>query len=49
MRRLSPSPGTVAPGTPLNPDAIAATFLALHKQPRQDWQTEVVFNGEGGR
>lgn len=40
--------GTVAPGTPLDPDVIAATFMALHKQAREEWQFEVVFDGKGG-
>jgi NADP-dependent 3-hydroxy acid dehydrogenase YdfG len=40
--------GTVAPGTPFDPDIIAATFLALHKQAREDWKVEVVFDGQGG-
>lgn len=38
--------GTVAPGTPFDPDAIAATFMRLHKQPRSEWQTEIVFDGK---
>lgn len=41
--------GTVAPGTPFDPDIIAATFMALHKQSREDWQTEMVFDGKGER
>lgn len=40
--------GTVAPGTPFDPETIAATFLALHKQTRQDWEVEVVFDGQVG-
>lgn len=38
--------GTVAPGTPLDADIIAAAFLALHKQAREEWQVEVVFDGK---
>lgn len=38
--------GTVAPGTPLDPDKIAAAFMALHKQHREAWQFEVVFDGK---
>jgi NAD(P)-dependent dehydrogenase (short-subunit alcohol dehydrogenase family) len=41
--------GTVAPGTPIDPDRIAATFMALHKQSREDWQAEVVFDGKNER
>jgi len=41
--------GTVAPGTPFDPDLIAASFMALHKQSRQDWQVEVVFDGKSAR
>ncbi len=41
--------GTVAPGTPIDPDLIAATFMALHRQSREDWQTEVVFDGKVAR
>ncbi|OBV10963.1 SDR family oxidoreductase [Erythrobacter dokdonensis] len=37
--------GTVAPGTAFDPDIIAEAFLALHKQAREDWQAEVVFDG----
>ncbi len=40
--------GTVAPGTPFDPDAIAAAFLALHRQPREAWEAERVFDGQGG-
>ena len=39
--------GTVAPATPLDPDIIAATFMALHKQARDEWEFEVVFDGKG--
>lgn len=39
--------GMVAPDTPFDPDTIAATFMALHKQTREDWQTEVIFDGKG--
>jgi NADP-dependent 3-hydroxy acid dehydrogenase YdfG len=38
--------GTVAPGTLFDPDLIAETFMALHSQARDDWQTEVVFDGK---
>lgn len=41
--------GTVAPGTPFDPDLIADTFMALHSQPRHDWQNEVVFDGKRDR
>lgn len=41
--------GTVAPGTPFAPDLIADTFMALHSQPRDDWQTEVMFEDKGDR
>lgn len=39
--------GTVAPGTPFDPQKIAAAFLALHHQQRADWQTELIFDGKG--
>jgi NAD(P)-dependent dehydrogenase (short-subunit alcohol dehydrogenase family) len=38
--------GPVAPGTAFDPDAIAAAFMALHEQPREEWASEVIFNGE---
>lgn len=41
--------GTVAPDTPIDPDTIAATFMALHMQSSEDWQNEVVFDGKIGR
>lgn len=34
--------GQVAPGTALDPDTIAEHYLALHMQPRDDWETERV-------
>lgn len=37
--------GTVAPGTPFDPDRIAERYWALHRQPRDEWQTEEVFAG----
>lgn len=35
--------GMVAPGTLFDPDAIAQAYLALHHQPKADWQTEWVY------
>lgn len=35
--------GTVEPGTHFDPDAIAESYIALHHQPPQAWQTEVIY------
>lgn len=35
--------GTVQPGTHFDPDAIAQSYLALHKQPPQAFETEVIY------
>ncbi len=37
--------GTVAPGTPFDPDAIAERYWQLHVQPRGAWEREVLFAG----
>lgn len=37
--------GTVAAGTPFDPDRIAERYWALHSQSRENWQTEEVFAG----
>lgn len=37
--------GSVAPGTPFDPDRIADRYWALHRQPPADWAVEVVFDG----
>lgn len=37
--------GTVAPGTPFAPDAIADAYWALHTQSRDSWSIETVFTG----
>jgi NAD(P)-dependent dehydrogenase (short-subunit alcohol dehydrogenase family) len=34
--------GTVAPGTAYDPDDIAERYWDLHRQPRSEWQTEIV-------
>jgi NAD(P)-dependent dehydrogenase (short-subunit alcohol dehydrogenase family) len=36
----------VAPGGPYDPDLIAEHYLRLHRQPRPEWEHEVVFAGE---
>jgi NAD(P)-dependent dehydrogenase (short-subunit alcohol dehydrogenase family) len=38
--------GTVAPGTPFDPDRIADHYWRLHAQAPADWQVEVVFDGK---
>ena len=38
--------GTVAPGTPFDPDRIAEDYWRLHRQTPADWQVEVVFDGK---
>jgi short-subunit dehydrogenase len=35
--------GTVEPGTHFDPDAIAQSYLALHKQPPDSWDTELIY------
>jgi NAD(P)-dependent dehydrogenase (short-subunit alcohol dehydrogenase family) len=37
--------GAVAPGTPFDPDKIGEIFLAMHRAPENEFQTEVVFKG----
>lgn len=37
--------GAVAPGTAFDPDVIAEHYLRLHVQPRNEWQTEFLFEG----
>jgi short-subunit dehydrogenase len=37
--------GTVASGTPFDPDLIAEKYWVLHRQVQADWETEVVFGG----
>ncbi|NYJ03324.1 NAD(P)-dependent dehydrogenase (short-subunit alcohol dehydrogenase family) [Nocardioides thalensis] len=34
--------GPVAPGTPFDPDVIAEHYWTLHRQPRAQWQAEVL-------
>ena len=38
--------GTVAPGTPFDPDLIAEDYWRLHTQAPADWQVETVFDGK---
>lgn len=40
--------GRVARGTPFDPDLIAEKFWQLHTQPKEQWQAEIVFDGNGG-
>jgi NAD(P)-dependent dehydrogenase (short-subunit alcohol dehydrogenase family) len=40
--------GTVAPGTPFDPDVIAEHYWRLHTQPRTAWEREVVHDGITG-
>jgi short-subunit dehydrogenase len=35
--------GTVEPGTHFDPDAIAQSYLALHKQPPTEFETEIIY------
>jgi short-subunit dehydrogenase len=35
--------GTVQPGTHFDPDTIAQSYMALHKQTSEAWQTEVIY------
>jgi short-subunit dehydrogenase len=35
--------GTVEPGTHFDPEAIAQSYLALHKQPPDSWDTELIY------
>jgi short-subunit dehydrogenase len=35
--------GTVAPGTKFDPNAIAQSYLALHKQPLNAFETEMIY------
>lgn len=37
--------GTIAAGTPFDPDRIAARVLELLAAPEEDWQTEVAYDG----
>lgn len=37
--------GPVAPGTAFDPDEIAEHYWLLHTQPRERWQSEVLFSG----
>jgi NAD(P)-dependent dehydrogenase (short-subunit alcohol dehydrogenase family) len=37
--------GPVAPGTNFDPDDIAEHYWRLHRQPRSQWQTEIVHAG----
>jgi NAD(P)-dependent dehydrogenase (short-subunit alcohol dehydrogenase family) len=38
--------GSVKPGTPFDPDKIAAHYWRLHTQEKSAWETEHVFKGE---
>jgi NAD(P)-dependent dehydrogenase (short-subunit alcohol dehydrogenase family) len=38
--------GSVASGTPFDPDAIADVYWRLHAQPRESWETVHLFDGE---
>lgn len=38
--------GTVAKGTPFDPDKIAAAFIELHEQPQGSFDSEIMFTGE---
>jgi short-subunit dehydrogenase len=35
--------GTVEPGTHFDPDTIAQSYLLLHQQPPDAWQTEIIY------
>jgi NAD(P)-dependent dehydrogenase (short-subunit alcohol dehydrogenase family) len=37
--------GPVAPGTAFDPDEIAEYYWRLHTQPRERWQSELLFSG----
>jgi NAD(P)-dependent dehydrogenase (short-subunit alcohol dehydrogenase family) len=37
--------GPVAPGTAFDPDEIAEHYWRLHTQPRERWETDVLFSG----
>lgn len=39
--------GTVAPGTAFDPDRIADSYWALHRQGQDEWAVEIVYDGEG--
>ncbi|GLW10768.1 oxidoreductase [Microtetraspora sp. NBRC 13810] len=39
--------GPVAPGTAFDPDDIAEHYWRLHTQPRDRWEHEVAYTGEG--
>lgn len=39
--------GTVAPGTPFDPDVIAEHYWRLHRQPANAWEHEVLHAGGG--
>ena len=38
--------GAIAPGTAFDPDVIAEHYWRLHAQPADQWETEVLFDGE---
>jgi short-subunit dehydrogenase len=38
--------GQVEPGTPFDPDRIGDAFLAMHHQPPEGYQPELLFHGE---
>jgi NAD(P)-dependent dehydrogenase (short-subunit alcohol dehydrogenase family) len=40
--------GTVAPGTPFDPDDIAEHYWRLHAQARDEWEQEIVLAGDAG-
>ncbi len=37
--------GGIAPGTAFDPDVIAEQYWRLHAQPKDGWETEVLFSG----
>lgn len=38
--------GYVQPGTPFAPERIAEAYWRLHRQPRDQWEHEIMFRGE---
>lgn len=40
--------GAIAPGTVLDPDAIAAHYVRLHAQPASAWEREILLPGPDG-
>lgn len=40
--------GQVSPGTSFDPDAIAEQYWRLHRQKKEDWQVETIFDGKSG-